>query len=274
MGELTEARDYLAEANAKNKAAGLLFFEGEWALASKLLTAQFERLRATGNLQEELLRAPLLARVHSFTGRRLQAVEVLQRALEISVNGGNVRYELITRSLLATLAADTGNVGEALPHLQRCRQIIGRGENWFGLAGNIDSAEAVVAAAQGEYGLAQTHGEKAVATFQTYCLPWEEADTLQYWGRALLAADERARAVEKFDAAIEIYRSHRAGAPFIEYVMADKIRAQNSKSTHAEVQPPVTDSTHTVVVGAAQEPPHLVARSRSNGSGSRKAGPS
>jgi tetratricopeptide (TPR) repeat protein len=83
----------------------------------------------------------------------------------------------------------------------------------------------VVAAAQGEYTAAEAHFEKAIATYQRYCLPWEEANTLQYWGRALLAAGERARAIEKFDAAIEIYRSHGAGTRFIEYVMVDKMRA-------------------------------------------------
>ena len=90
-----------------------------------------------------------------------------------------------------------------------------------------------MAAAQGEYAAAETNFEKAIATFQHYCLPWEEADTLQHWGRALLAASERARAIEKFDAAIEIYRSHGAGTRFVEYVMADKRRRQDSKSADA-----------------------------------------
>src|SRR5262249_54492931 len=66
---------------------------------------------------------------------------------------------------------------------------------------------------------------------------------LQYWGRALLAAGEHARAIEKFDAAIEIYRSRGAGSRFVEYVMADRMRAQGSQSTDAEVKPP-TGSAH------------------------------
>jgi tetratricopeptide (TPR) repeat protein len=85
-----------------------------------------------------------------------------------------------------------------------------------------------VAAAQSEYAPAETQFEKAIATFQRYCLPWEEADTLQCWGRALLAAGEHARAMEKFDAAIEIYRSHGVGTRFIEYVRADKRRAEGT----------------------------------------------
>ena len=97
----------------------------------------------------------------------------------------------------------------------------------------VERAEAVVAAAQGKYAPAEDQFKKAIATFQHYCLPWEQADTLQFWGRALLAAGELARATEKFDAAIEIYHSHGAGARFVEYVMVDKTRTQNSKSTHA-----------------------------------------
>jgi class 3 adenylate cyclase len=188
--------------------------------------------------------APDLSRLHRFTGERAQAVQVLQRALEISADGGDILYELITRSALATMAADAGHPGDAMPHLQRCRQIGAAGENWFGVAGSVERSEAVVAAAQNEYSVAEAHFQKAIATFQHYCLPWEEADTLQYWGRALLTAGEHQRAIEKFDAAIEIYRSHRAGTRFIDFVMADKRRAQGSQSADAEVQPPLTDSIH------------------------------
>src|SRR5262249_52212440 len=151
-------------------------------------------------------------------------------------------YELTTRSALATMTADGGDTGEALLHLQRCRQIVGAGENWLGIAGMVERAEAVVAAAQSESSTAETHFEKAIAIFQHYCLPWEEADTLQYWGRALLTAGERTRSIEKFDAAIEIYRSHGAGTRFIEYVMADRMRAQGSTSTRADALPSLPDS--------------------------------
>ena len=230
-GELAKARVYLAEVEAAESSAELLFFEGEWEITRKMLTADFERSHATGNRQEELSAARDLARARRFSGERAEAVRVLQQALEISVDGGDILRELTTRSALATMAADAGDAGEALPHLERCRQIVTKGENWFGLGGGVERAEAVVAGAQGEYATAETHFQKAIATFQHYCLPWEEADTCQFWGRALLAAGERARAFENFDAAIEIYRSRGAGTRFVEYVIADKMRAQGSKST-------------------------------------------
>jgi hypothetical protein len=79
------------------------------------------------------------------------------------------------------MTADTGDAGEAFRHLERCCQIINAGEKWFGIAGMVERAEAVVAAAQAKYSGAETHFEKVLATFQRYCLPWEEADTLQCW---------------------------------------------------------------------------------------------
>ena len=230
MGDLSKARGYLAEVDATNKPAELLFFEGEWELAGKRLTADFERSLTAGNREDELWWGLPLARLHRFTGDHAKALQVLQRVLDISVDSGDILYELATRSSLATMAAGAGDAREALPHLQRCLQIVSAGENWFGIAGMVERAEAVVAAAQGKYAPAEDQFKKSFATFQHYCLPWEQADTLQFWGRALLAAGERARAIEKFDAAIEIYRSHGAGARFVEYVIADKMRAQGSKS--------------------------------------------
>jgi class 3 adenylate cyclase/tetratricopeptide (TPR) repeat protein len=252
MGELAKARAYLAEAHAENEGlplsvdqAMLLFFEGQWELADQMLTARAEHARTSGNRNDEFWVAYGLAGLHRFSGDLARAVQVLQTARDISVDGGDILQELFAQSWLATNLADAGDALQALPHLQRCRQIVAAGENWFGIAGLVERAEAVVAAAQGEYVAAEAHFEKAIATFHHYCLPWEQADTLQYWGRALLAAGDHARAIEKFDDAIEIYRSRGAGARFVEYVMADRMRAQDSKSTDAEVQPPPTDSDPT-----------------------------
>ena len=241
-GELTKEQAHVAESEAIDKPKELsfvegewelagkrLFFEGEWELASKTLTAESGRSAANGSRAGELYVALDLARVHKFIGEFAQAAQVLHRALDVSLDGGDILFELATRSSLATMVSGDGDTDEALSHLERCRQIVGAGENWFGLAGFVERAEAVVATAQGEYSLAEAHFEKAIATFQHYCLPWEEADTLQNWGRALVAAGERARAIEKFDAAIEIYRSRGASARFVEYVMADQMRTQEAR---------------------------------------------
>jgi hypothetical protein len=56
-------------------------------------------------------------------------------------------------------------------------------------------------------------------------LPWEEAETFRYWGRAANAAGD-SRASEKFDAAIEIYRRHGAGQRWIDRVEAERARIE------------------------------------------------
>jgi hypothetical protein len=149
-----------------------LFLEREWERAGTTLTAAFEQSRATGSRKEEWWEARLLARVCRFTEERAQSAQFLLRALEISRDGGDILFELATRSSFATMAADAGDTGEALPHLERCRQIVGAGEDWLGLLGSVERAEAVVAAAQRDYAAAEAHFEKVIATFQRFCLPW------------------------------------------------------------------------------------------------------
>src|SRR6516165_10230084 len=90
-GDLVEARAYLAEVDAADKPAELLFYEGEWEIAGKMLTADFEQSRRTGNRQEELGTAlDLVALAHRFAAERARAVQVLQQALEISMEGGYI----------------------------------------------------------------------------------------------------------------------------------------------------------------------------------------
>jgi hypothetical protein len=73
--------------------------------AGKALTAEIELFRTTGNLESDLGVTLVLAELQRFAGERAQAVQVLQRALEISVDGGDTLYELSIRSALATMAA-------------------------------------------------------------------------------------------------------------------------------------------------------------------------
>ena len=53
-------------------------------------------------------------------------------------------------------------------------------------------------------------------------MPFEEAEALHYWGRALSASGEHPGANEKHDAAIEIYRRCGAGERWVERVEADR----------------------------------------------------
>jgi class 3 adenylate cyclase len=260
-GDLAEAQRHLAEAGS-GPSASLAYIEGNWESSDKLMSESFEGAKATGDRLGQTIIALDRARLYRARGEHGRAQELLHYGLSIGVETGDVAYEIAARPELALILEAVGRSGEALTHLERCREILGGGEDWRGLVGCVARAEAVVAAAQGEFTAADGHFERAIETFQHYCLPFEEADTLQYWGRALLAAGERARAIEKFDAAIEIYRSRGAGTRFIEHVMADKMRAQGSK---AATQAPLTDSIHVVAAAVARERPDLVTHAAPDG---------
>jgi hypothetical protein len=58
---------------------------------------------------------------------------------------------------------------------------------------------------------------EAIETLRRYRMVWAEADTFRHWGRSLRRASEPG-AVEKFDAALEIYRRMGAGQAWIDRV--------------------------------------------------------
>ena len=135
--------------------------------------------------------------------------------------------ELVQRAFIARLYAGTGRVAEALPHLERCHEILANGEDWSVSAGLVAFADGVVSAARGsstqEF---EVHFGRAVDVFGRYGTVWDEAEALHEWGRALLSAGEKARAISKFEAALEIYRRIGAGERWLNRVLTDKIPAQ------------------------------------------------
>ena len=86
----------------------------------------------------------------------------------------------------------------------------------------------MVAAAQGGYEHAEPLFVKAADIHRRYRAPFEEAETLHYWARVLLAAGDRVRALQKLDGATELYRRHGAGEPWLQRVQADRARAQSA----------------------------------------------
>jgi non-specific serine/threonine protein kinase len=63
---------------------------------------------------------------------------------------------------------------------------------------------------------ADAHFTRTGEIFDRFRLPWEEAETLLLWGLALNVTGD-ARASEKFDAAIMVYRRHGAGDRWLEH---------------------------------------------------------
>ena len=104
------------------------------------------------------------------------------------------------------------------------------GEDWRGRAGDVARAEAIVASRRVATTMLRTTVRISAGNPSEISFGLGEADTLQYWGRALAAAGDRIGAAEKFDAAIENHRSRGVGSRMIDYVVADKMRALGSTS--------------------------------------------
>jgi len=136
-----------------------------------------------------------------------------------------------------TLPADAliFDLEDAVAQVSRCRQI-SAGKDWRGLGGHLARAEGVLAATQGRDFASQF--EKAVAILKRYSLPWDEADTLYYWGKALSGAGEYSRANEKLDAAVDVYRRHDLGQRWIDRVEA----ARSSRPATLEFKEPASVS--------------------------------
>jgi tetratricopeptide (TPR) repeat protein len=133
-----------------------------------------------------------------------------------------VPFELNARSEMALIAVHRGRPEAALEQVKRCREIVSGGEDFRGLLGRAALADAVTAANLGQHESAEERFSAAVKNLVRYDLPWERANAEQLWGEARLMAGDRAGAAERFDAAIDIYRRHEAGAMWAKAVETAK----------------------------------------------------
>jgi class 3 adenylate cyclase len=231
LGNLAEARRLAREMEWFPRAdRHLALWDGDWAGLEALAGTAREQALAHGANHTAIQSYLDAATAQMFRGDLVRARETWGHAIELSVRAGMVYYEIWFRPQLAALLAEMGEPAEAQIQLTRCREILGSGEDWRGSAGMVSRAEAAVAAAEGRSRDAAKFFESALATFREFELAWEEAEALHLWGRTLIAAGERRGATEKLDAALEIYRRIEAGAPWLERVLADKLRAQGASS--------------------------------------------
>ena len=198
---------------------------GEWEAIAELLERQVESCERNGNQYFALYKCVFGGFTNLLIGEHARAEALFRYGLDNAHPESVVLLEMRARPWLARLYVETNRLDEAAEQIARCRQIMAAGEDWRGLAGNVLQMEAVVTAARGNYELAERQFESALRIHQKWHLAWDEADTLQFWGRALAASGDGTRAAEKFDAAIENHRSRGVGPRFLEWLTADKMRA-------------------------------------------------
>jgi DNA-binding SARP family transcriptional activator/tetratricopeptide (TPR) repeat protein len=232
-GELASARDLLSDARPGWITHSLQplvdLWEGNWDQVEELARQTLETSRRTGNRWDEWGSHHLAARVSYLRGEPERAAESLERARPIVEEGGARYFEIWVLCDLARARAETGQVDEARMHLDRCRKIIGSCEDWRGRRGIVDLADAVVLSFEQRPDDADACFERALQTLGDFRLVSEQADGLHQWGLALARAGDRARAVEKLDAATEIYQRHDAGEPWLR-ALAYRVRGLRNGS--------------------------------------------
>ena len=224
-GEMVEARGLLSDAKPTwitHSLKPLLdLWDGNWDEVDALARRILETSRRTGNRWDEWASHHLSARVASLRGEHKNAAELLERALEIVVEGGAPYFEMWVRPDLALARAEIGQVDEARRHVERCKDIMSNGEDWRGRGGNVTVAEASVLAAEDRPDAADQVFDEALRIFRRYKLRVDEAEALHHWGRSLVRAGDPSGAVAKFDAALEIYKTHGAGRAWLEHLAMD-----------------------------------------------------
>jgi DNA-binding CsgD family transcriptional regulator len=231
-GDLAEAHRLSAEAAPAQLLTGqLAFYEGDWDRYEAFLMSILEYSQQSGDRLDEWRARYNLAQLYYVQDLPTRAEPQLQAALMMGLEGPHRIYELKTRALLARIDAESGRLQDARSHLIRCRQIMGAADEWRGLLGHVLLAEAVAAVAAKCLGDAIRQFDAAIAVFRDYGLPWEDADALICWGRALVAAGQRGAAGEKLDAAADVYRRHGAGLLWLDRIaVVQKPAASHARS--------------------------------------------
>jgi ATP/maltotriose-dependent transcriptional regulator MalT len=221
-GEIAEARRRLPDATATwithSLKPMLDLWDADLAAAHTLAARTLETSRRTGNRWDAWAARQLSARVAMLRGDCPRAVELLDAALGIVVDGGAPYFELWVRPELARALVECRRVEPARAHVDRCHTILENGEDWRGRAGMVAVAEGIVLAHEGRAVEAERVFANARTVLARHDLAGDEADLLHHWGR-LLGAPER------LDEAADIYRRGGAGRLWLERVAADRRRA-------------------------------------------------
>jgi tetratricopeptide (TPR) repeat protein len=240
MGNLAQAEGLVARSPARPLFGGyslkehLAFYMGDWPGAEILLAQSTnEQVRAHVPLQF-CIRSLMAARLLRLQGRPLEAESILEKILAMLPTGPGALIEMAARHELALDCAGSGRLVQAQVHLARCCEIMAAGEDWRGLAGCVARAEGALAAAQGRFREADDRFAQSVEIFRRYQVPFEEAETLHYWGRAQLLAGDQRIALEKLDAAADLYRRHGAGERWLDRVQADRLLAHDAGASRVE----------------------------------------
>lgn len=236
-GDVAGARRALEQATVAELGGGaylepqLAFRDGDWERAEEIWNEVRDRHRRTGNRMDVEGADYWLGQIYASRGDTRRAEEMLTEGLELAQSGPHLILEVGFLVELSSLYAESGKLEEARASIARAIEIQSNGEDWRGLTGGVALAQATVAAAEGRDGAAQALFATAAETARRYGVPWDEAKTLLRWARYLMDSGDRRAALEKLDAALELYQAAGAGAAWLEPLLAMKLEAQGVSSS-------------------------------------------
>ncbi len=237
LEELVQGRTLPMTSAAATGRAMLAWYEGEWGDIENATKQSSARVRSVGSSGLTVSYERRLIRIYRLTGDKKSAEASAQECLEIAQGSGSVKYEFASRAELALLCAEAGRMPEAEAHLARCREILAAGEDWRGLGGRLQLAEAVLAAGRGKNEEAAAHFERALDVFRNLSLPWDEAETFEVWARScrsfLRGRSRRSFTAEKLHNAREICERIGAGLPWLERLDALESRLAGERPAGA-----------------------------------------
>jgi ATP/maltotriose-dependent transcriptional regulator MalT len=222
-GDMPAARALVSEGAASYDSWEVLFWQGDWETCAALASHRISASRRGGERAFALEATFDLARVRAVEGRLTAAKALLDEALAVAVDGGEQTYAVAVRALLARVCAESGSVNEARRHVEEARRGVSNGDDWRGLAGQLELAEAEaeldkgtkLAPAAERLSAVEDRILRAIETFRRHAYPWGEAEASLVWARLLRAAAQPTAAERKWREAEELYRQHQAGTAWI-----------------------------------------------------------
>jgi len=208
------------------------YFQGDWEATGDVLEKSLDRARRTGSKFQEVNTLSCGVDLQRVIGDYSGAIAALERALPL-YQPDDLYWDAHVRTKGVLLYFDAGQLEKIAEHAEHCRRIVTDQEDWLGRAGPLWRAAAIGAAVEDRFEESERYFEKSKEICRWYSLPWDEAETLHYWGKALLHAGRPDRAREKLDAAITIYRDYGAGQSWIDRVEADRRSAQPPSANSA-----------------------------------------
>jgi DNA-binding SARP family transcriptional activator len=161
--------------------------------------------------------------------------ETYRRLADTATAGGGALFELMYRCRIARRCIDRDRAAEARPELERCREIFAAGDHWGAREGDLELAEATVAAATGED--AGGRFAAAVDVYVRHGVVWDQAEALEQWATALSRRDP-VGAAAMLDRALALYDRHGASALWRERVARRRAQLGLPGSGTRELLPP------------------------------------